>query len=131
MARAPDDVGGVMTRGVVTVAPSDVVQTALRAMLDHDIGAVVVIDEDRPVGMFTERDVTRRVLDDAELLARPVSDVMAAPVVAIPATTDVVAAFELLNSRGIRRLPVVEDGRVVGIVTERDLLRWVGRVAKE
>ena len=131
MARAPDDVGGVMTRGVVTVAPSDVVQTALRAMLDHDIGAVVVIDGDRPVGMFTERDVTRRVLDDAELLARPVSDVMAAPVVTIPATTDVVAAFELLNSRGIRRLPVVEDGRVVGIVTERDLLRWVGRVAKE
>jgi CBS domain-containing protein len=131
MARAPDDVGGVMTRGVVTVAPSDVVQTALRAMLDHDIGAVVVVDGDRPVGMFTERDVTRRVLDDAELLARPVSDVMAAPVVTIPATTDVVAAFELLNSRGIRRLPVVEDGRVVGIVTERDLLRWVGRVAKE
>ena len=131
MARAPDDVGGVMTSGVVTVSPSDDVQAALRAMLDHDIGAVVVVDDGHPVGIFTERDVTRRVLDDAELLDRSVSDVMASPVVTIPPTTDVVAAFELLNSRGIRRLPVVEDGRVVGIVTERDLLRWVGRVAKE
>jgi CBS domain-containing protein len=120
-----------MTHGVITVAPAEPVEAALRAMLDHDVGSVVVVDDGRTVGVFTERDVTRRVLDDADLLARPVGDVMAAPVVTVAPSTDVVAAFELLNARGIRRLPVVDDGRLVGIVTERDLLRWVGRVASE
>jgi CBS domain-containing protein len=131
MAKAPDQVGGLMTEGVITVAPSDRVEAALRAMIDHDVGSVVIVDDGRTVGLFTERDVTRRVLDDAELLSKPVGDVMASPAITVDPSTDVVAAFELLNSRGIRRLPVVEDGRLVGIVTERDLLRWVGRVATE
>jgi CBS domain-containing protein len=131
MTRAPDKVGGVMTRGVVTVAPEDAVRTALRTMLDHDIGAVVVAEDDRAVGVFTERDLSRRILDDAGLLDRPVREVMSSPVITTDPEAEVVDVFEVMNSKAIRRLPVVDRGALVGIVTERDLLRWVGQVARE
>ena len=121
---------GVMTSEVVTVGPDDPVEAAIRAMLDHDIGAVVVARDGEPLGLFTERDVTRRVLDGEDLLHRPVSEVMSAPAVTVAADTEVVEIFKLMNDRRIRRLPIVEDGKLVGIVTERDLLRWVDAVAR-
>ena len=121
---------GVMTSEVVTVGPDEPVEAAIRAMLDHDIGAVVVARDGEPLGLFTERDVTRRVLDGEDLLHRSVSEVMSAPAVTAAADTEVVEIFKLMNDRRIRRLPIVEDGKLVGIVTERDLLRWVDAVAK-
>jgi acetoin utilization protein AcuB len=56
---------------------------------------------------------------------------MSAPVVSAEPGQQIVGAFELMNAKHLRRLPVVEGGRLVGIVTERDLLRWVGAVAVE
>ncbi len=131
MTKAPDRVRELMTVGVVTVEPEDTVATALRRMIDHDIGAVVVVEGERPVGVFTERDVTRRVLTDRDLLERPVGEVMSSPVVTTEPDAEIVFVFETMNERKIRRLPVVEGGRLVGILTERDLLRWVDAVAHE
>lgn len=131
MTKAPDRVRELMTVGVVTVTPEDSVETALRRMIDHDIGAVVVVEGESPVGVFTERDVTRRVLTDPDLLARPVREVMSTPVVTTEPDAEIVFVFETMNERKIRRLPVVEGGRLVGILTERDLLRWVDAVAHE
>jgi CBS domain-containing protein len=131
MTRAPDTVGEIMTKDVVTVSPGDSVERAVRLMVDHEIGSVVVVEEGRPVGVFTERDLTRRILDERELLTRPVADVMSAPVVSAPPDTQIVDAFETINAKNIRRLLIVEGDRLLGIVTERDLMRWVGAVAAE
>lgn len=131
MTKAPDRVRDLMTVGVVTVSPEDVVATALQRMIDHDIGAVVVAEGETPVGVFTERDVTRRVLVDPGLLERRVREVMSSPVVTTDPDAEIVFVFETMNERKIRRLPVVEGGRLVGILTERDLLRWVDAVAHE
>lgn len=131
MTRAPDRVRELMTVGVVTASPEETVASALRRMIDHDIGAVVVAEGEIPVGVFTERDVTRRVLTDPDLLERPVGEVMSSPVVTTEPDEEIVTVFETMTARKIRRLPVVEGGRLVGILTERDLLRWVDAVAKE
>ena len=131
MVKAPDFVQQMMSSPVVHVAPDDSVADALRAMIDRDIGAVVVVEDGRPVGVFTERDVSRRILDDPKLLDRWVGDVMSAPVVSVAPTDEVVFIFGLMTEKKIRRLPVVEGDRLVGIVTERDLLRWVDAVASE
>ena len=98
-------------------------------LIDHDIGAVVVAERESAVGVFTERDMTRRILDDEELLSREMREVMSAPVTTVGPDDEVVFIFRLMVEKEIRRLPVVEDGRLVGIVTERDLLRWVDAVA--
>jgi CBS domain-containing protein len=129
MSKAADYVKELMTTPVVTVAPNATVAQALRGMIDHDIGAVVVADGDAAVGVFTERDLTRAILDDGELLGRSVEDVMSSPVVTATPDEEVVFIFRRMSERHIRRLPVVEDGRLIGIVTERDLLRWVDAVA--
>jgi CBS domain-containing protein len=129
MSDADDYVKGVMSSPVVSVAPDATVAQALRAMIDHDIGAVVVAEGDTPLGVFTERDVTRRILDDEDLLGRSVEDVMSSPVVTASPEDEVISVFRLMADKGIRRLPVVEDGRMIGILTERDLLRWVDAVA--
>lgn len=129
MSTGEDRVKGIMSSPVLHVAPHATVAQALRTMIDRDIGAVVVVDEDSVVGVLTERDLTRRLLDDADLLTREVGEVMSTPVTTVSPSDEVVFIFRLMTERGIRRLPVVDGGRLVGIVTERDLLRWVDAVA--
>jgi CBS domain-containing protein len=131
MRKAADLVDGVMSAPVVQVVPQDTVADALRSMVERDIGAVVVVEDGRPVGVFTERDVSRRILDDPKLLDREVGDVMSGPVVTVTPTDEVVFIFGLMTDKRIRRLPVVDGNKLVGIVTERDLLRWVDAVASE
>jgi CBS domain-containing protein len=131
MTRAADTIGELMTSDVVTVPPDSTVRDALRQMIEHDIGSVVVTEGGRAIGVFTERDVTRHVLTDAALLDEQVRDLMSSSVISVAPADQVVDVFELMNSKGIRRLPVVEGDRLVGIVTEGDLRRWVGQVAKE
>jgi CBS domain-containing protein len=129
MSVEEDHVQGIMSRPVVHVAPHATVAQALRTMLDHDIGAVVVLDGESVAGIFTERDLTRRLLDDEDLLDREVSEVMSTPVTTVNPADEVVFIFRLMTEQGIRRLPVIDGGLLVGIVTERDLLRWVDAVA--
>lgn len=131
MSRAPDTIGEMMTTDLVTVSPDDPVERAVRAMLDRDIGSVVVAEGATAVGVFTERDLSRRILDDPDLLGRPVREVMSSPVISAPSSSEVVEVFGLMDSKKVRRIPVVDGGRLVGIVTERDLLHWVDQVAKE
>lgn len=129
MSVEEDHVRGIMSSPVVHVGPDATVAQALRTMIDHDIGAVIVVDEESVVGVFTERDLTRRLLDDEGLLDRRVGEVMSTPVTTVNPADEVVFIFHLMTEQGIRRLPVIDGGRLVGIVTERDLLRWVDVVA--
>ena len=129
MSVEEDHVQGIMSRPVIHVAPHATVAQALRTMIDHDIGAVIVVDEESVVGVFTERDLTRRLLGDVDLLDREVGEVMSTPVTTVNPADEVVFIFRLMTEQGIRRLPVIDRGQLVGIVTERDLLRWVDAVA--
>ena len=131
MSKADDYVRAVMSAPVIQVAPDATVAQALRTMIDRDIGSVVVAEGESAVGVFTERDLTRRILDDSSLLDRKVGGVMSSPVTTVGPDDEVVFVFRLMNEKGIRRLPVVQDDRLVGIVTERDLLQWVEAVANE
>jgi CBS domain-containing protein len=131
MTKAPDTVGELMTTDVVTVAPDATARDALRAMIEHDIGSVVVQEGDAAVGVFTERDVTRHLLSNEAVLDKRVHDLMSTPPIAVAPSEQVIDVFDVMNAKRIRRLLVVEGGRLVGIVTEGDLRRWVGQVAKE
>lgn len=131
MNSAPETVGELMTTDVVTVAPDETVERAVQSMIDRDIGCVVVAEGDRVVGMLTERDLTRRILKDPGLLTRTVEHVMSSPAVTVERDMTLDAACELMISEGIRRLVVEEAERLVGIVTERDVIRWVDAVVRE
>jgi CBS domain-containing protein len=121
----------IMTTKVVTVDISERVEEALRLMVKFDIGSVVVVDKQKPVGIVTERDVTRAALRGDSLLRLPVRSLMSRPLQTTTPDMEIWRTFELMLKLGVRRLPVIENDRVVGIVTEKDLTRWVLRIFYE
>ena len=131
MTRAPDRVGDLMQRDVVAFEPEARVEAVIREMVARDIGSVVVVRGGRPVGVFTERDLLRHIVDDPAYLQRSVGEIMSSPAITTSPEAETVEVFEVMTEKRIRRLPVVEDGLLVGIITERDLMRWVTQVAHE
>jgi CBS domain-containing protein len=121
----------IMTNRVVTVDISERVEEAVRLMVKFDIGSIVVTDKERPVGIVTERDVTRAALRGDSLLRLPVRSLMSRPLQTGTPDMEIWAAFETMLRLGVRRLPIVENGKLVGIVNEKDLTRWVLRVFYE
>jgi CBS domain-containing protein len=110
-------------RDVVAVRPSDSVLQAANLMNERNIGGLVVLDGDQLAGIFTERDVLRRVvaagLDPA---TTPVSAVMTAPVITAAPELSIDDCASLMTTRGIRHLPVRDAGGLAGMVSIRDLL---------
>jgi CBS domain-containing protein len=121
----------IMTTKVVTLDITERVEEALRLMIKFDIGSVVVTDKQKPVGIVTERDMTRAALRGDSLLKLPVRSLMSRPLQTATSNLEIQVAFETMLKLGVRRLPVVEGEKLVGIVTEKDLMRWVLRIFYE
>ncbi len=115
----------VMSRFVVTVRPEDTAWTALELMVSRGVGALVVVEGNRPIGIVTERDILRQLLrgrGPEDLLTTLVRDVMTRdPVVCTP-ETPLKEVLGTMVERGFRRMPVVKNGLLEGIVTERDCM---------
>jgi len=114
----------VMTTNVKTVRPFSTVKEVVQKMNKFGIGSVVVVEEDRPVGIITERDIMRNIAEqffDPSLVK--VKDIMSTQLVTISGDVSVEEAARLMASRKIKKLPVVEDEKLVGIVTSMDVMR--------
>jgi CBS domain-containing protein len=108
---------------VVTCKPGDTVLESARLMNEHGIGGVVVVDGHRVVGIFTERDVLRRVVAaQQDPSATRLLDVMTTPVLSCAPDTDVDECRAIITARRVRHLPVIADGRLLGLITSGDLL---------
>lgn len=112
----------VMTAPPVEVSPQASVVEVARRMRDEDIGAVVVAEDGRLRGLVTDRDLTVRVLaEGGDVADRRVQEACSAEVVTVSPDDPVDRAVELMRSKAVRRLPVVDRDRVVGIVSLGDL----------
>lgn len=111
----------VMMPSPVTCGPDSPIQEAAELMRDRDIGDVVVVDGDEVRGIVTDRDLVVRALAAGHQPDTPLGDVLSDRVVAVTPTTSVQQAAEIMAEQAIRRLPVVDDGRLVGIVSIGDL----------
>jgi CBS domain-containing protein len=128
---AEDKVAQVMSKPVRTVKSSEKLSAALAVMEKNGIGSVIVVEGESPVGIITERDVIRQILKGTQILQEPVSQVMSKPLTTGTPDTLVQDAVNLMLGKKIRQLPIVEGGKLVGIVTDRDLMRSVLRVSSE
>ena len=130
-----DPVRSVLARKgwrVYSIPPETSVLTAVRVMADKDIGALAVIEEGRLVGLFSERDYARKIILQGRVSREtPVYEVMTAlPAFVTPEET-VDECLHIMTRNRIRHLPVVENGRVSGIVSIGDLVNWVMTVQAE
>jgi len=111
-------------RTVHSVRPGDTVLAALGVMAQHDIGAVLVLEGDQVVGIFTERDYSRKVaLVGRSSKDSPVSAIMTADVVCARPHNTVEDCMGLMTERRVRHLPVIENGHVVGLISIGDLVK--------
>lgn len=109
-------------RPVVAVAPADPVARALALMAEHDIGVVLVLDGERLAGILSERDLVRHAGSGPALRDLRVAELMTRDVATVDADAQFRQCMVLMDARGARHLPVVENGRVVAVVSLRDLL---------
>jgi CBS domain-containing protein len=118
-----------MTQSVVTAPPESAVQEVAALMRDRNVGSVVLVDESgRPVGMVTDRDLTIDALADAADPGTPVSKCATAPVVTGESDMELDEAASLMVSHRIRRLPVMDENMLVGIVTLDDIAVRTGNL---
>ncbi|HEV2226445.1 MAG TPA: CBS domain-containing protein [Nitrososphaerales archaeon] len=127
-----DTVGTIMSRTVRTASSGDSLNAVMAVMVKYDIGSVVVTEGGKPVGIVTERDIVRRMATGPVGASLPnAGNAASKPLITVPPEEEIWEAFGLMLEKKIRRLLVLKDGKLEGIVTERDLFKWVVRVIYE
>jgi CBS domain-containing protein len=108
---------------VFQVSPSTTVFAALQLLADYGVGAMAVMDQGKLVGLVSERDYTRKVaLLGKNSKETTVADIMTRSVITVAPSTGTLACMSLMSQNNIRHLPVVEDARVLGMISIRDLM---------
>ncbi len=113
----------IMAKKPITVHVDMTIAEAARLMAEKKIGSLIVMDEDVPLGIVTEKDmVTKVIAKSLSASDTKVRDIMSSPLISIHPHTEVGEAAKRMASMKIRRLAVVESGRLIGLVTENDIL---------
>jgi CBS domain-containing protein len=111
---------------VETVAPEAKVYEALQKMANHDIGALVVVENGDICGLFSERDYARKVaLQGKQSKDIPVREIMTRRVITLDPQQTVEAAMVMMTDKHVRHLPVIEEGRLIGLVSIGDIVKAV------
>lgn len=119
--------GELMTRDLLEVAPEDTLGMAAEAMVERGVGSAVVSDFGRLIGILTERDLLRAVAGRVHSSEARVREWMTQDPVTATTSTELEDAARTMLEQGFRHLPVLEDGRAVGIVSIRDVVDWTVR----
>ena len=115
-------VGEFMTTRLVTMDGTDTLTAAAQEMRDSAIGDVIVTSGDAVIGIVTDRDITvRGVADGLDVTSATLGQILSQDVVTVTQYDDAVAAADLMRTYGVRRLPVIEEGRLIGLVSIGDL----------
>ncbi|NWK98421.1 histidine kinase [Sphingobium lactosutens] len=112
-------------REVIHVKPTDSVLSAVKLLADKRIGCLPVVEDGAVLGIFSERDLLYRVASDgADALNHTVGEVMTAPAITIDDQTPVLHGLSLMTKRRVRHLPVVIDGKLAGLISIGDLVKF-------
>lgn len=112
---------------VVTVEPDASLSDVVRTMRSNRVGSVVVVEENEPIGLVSDRDLALEVLDgEGANEETPVSDIISGEIRTVSANTGVYDLVDLMSDTGVRRLPVVDDDDLVGIVSLSDVVVLLG-----
>lgn len=108
---------------VYVVAPTDTILDALKLMADAQIGAVLVMEKENVVGIFSERDFARRGTLKGNSVSTPVKDVMTSGVYYVDPNRSIEACLAQMTDKHIRHLPVLKDGKLMGVISIGDVVK--------
>ena len=118
----------IMTKSVISIDSAITAYDAAKKMEDAEIGSIVVIENSLPVGIITDRDFAIKITAHAYPIDTPIRRVMSTPLVSIDPDSELSTAADLMSSRKIRKLLVIDDDKVVGIITATDLVNHLAKV---
>lgn len=126
-------IGSLMQRSVDTASPAETAQAAAHRMQSRNVGSLIVVDDDqRPLGIVTDRDLALRIVATRAPHDTALVDVMSGELVTIPLDASVATALQRMRELAVRRLPVVdEDGLLQGILSLDDVLAFLSRTMAE
>jgi len=111
-------------KGLLTIDPNNSVYNAIKSMADHHIGSLIVMQNNKLLGIITERDYSRNViLKGKSSVDTPVKDIMTKNVLCIKPEQTIEEAMALMTDKRVRHLPVVENSNVIGIISIGDLVK--------
>jgi len=124
-------VADVMTKSVISVDASMTINETAKMMEDAKVGAVIVMENNTPVGIVTDRDFAVKVAAHAYEISTPIKQIMSSPLLSINSDESVRNAADLMHEREVRKLPVISDDKVVGIITATDIVNLLAVCVEE
>lgn len=119
-------VSSIMTKNVKTANENQSIKTAAEIMDRNNVGAVIMAEDDGiPSGIITERDIVKLVSSSQHTFKEPLSTVMKKPVITADSMMSLKDALRTMQTKNIRRLPVMHNGKMVGILTDKDIFRAI------
>ena len=112
----------IMTKSVIAVDASITINEAAKMMEDAKVGSVIIMENNSPIGIVTDRDFAVKVAAHAYQISTPVKQIMSSPLIAIGPDETVWMVSDLMYTRGVRKLPVIDNDQIVGIITATDLV---------
>jgi len=112
----------IMSKSVISVDSSVNVNEAAKMMEDAKVGAVIVMENNTPVGIVTDRDFAVKIVAHAYPITTPVKTIMSTPLIGISPEESIWHVADLMYAKGVRKIPVIEQDRVIGIITATDLV---------
>jgi CBS domain-containing protein len=115
----------IMTKAVVSVDAATTISDAAKMMEDTGVGSIVVLDNNLPVGIVTDRDFTIKITAHSYPIDTPIRRIMSSPLISIDPNSDLWVASDLMSTRNVKKLPVIDDDKVVGMLTSSDLVKHI------
>jgi len=115
----------IMHTSIISVDSSVSASDAAKMMEDKNVGSLIVLDHGSPVGIITDRDFALKITAHAYPLDTPVVRIMSSPLISIDPNFDLWMASDLMSSRKIRKLPIIDNEKVVGIITSSDIVKYI------
>ena len=120
------DILQVKGDAVVSVSPDTIIFDALSLMSKFNVGAVLVMDNDKLVGVFTERDYARKIiLKGRTSLDTSVSEIMSDELITVHLEESIAECMVLMSDKRVRHLPVVQNGKLIGIISIGDVVKYI------
>ncbi len=115
----------IMSNSIVSVDSSITATNAAKMMEDTGVGAIVVLENSLPVGIITDRDFAIKITAHSYPIDTPVKRIMSSPLISIDPDSDLWVTSDLMSTRNVRKLPVITDDKVVGIITTSDIVKHI------
>lgn len=126
MSRPPSIVSDIMSSPVITIDVEASVKEATRSMIDNKIGSILVTKQGKPLGIVTERDLIERIVEPSRDPSKTkIKEIMSAPLITISKETGILVAMRKMREYEISRLVVMDDDTLLGILSEKDIVRAV------